>query len=346
MKEINKKWILPMIALLLLSSCMKEMNLDYLRPEPKLVLNGAMTKGEPVAVNLSRTWFYTEEKPELAFPDADVRLYVNDRLQEQLTWYDGDSVKIRQGYFRGTYIPQQDDRLKVTASAGDFPDVSAETTIPGPPTLQALTATSERVERSGWAPSTQCKLQLTIRDTPNQSNFYLIRFETRYVRIDNETGKEIVPDGGYGSSGGWSEMSVNYIDDPLFSSSLTTLDRILGFDWMSYRFGRVFSDDLINGKSYTINVSSSSYYFDFNPEDPYQEVEGVTRHLECRALLYTLTEPYYRYMKAVIEMEDDNTQQTLIDSGLAEPVQLYSNVAGGTGILGGCNVDSITCRVY
>ncbi len=346
MKEINIKGFFPLLALLLLSSCMKEIDLEHLRAKPRLVLNGALTAGQPVAVNLSRTWFYTEEKPDLNFPDADVRLYVNDQLQEQLVWYEGDTVKLKQGYFRGTYIPQLGDRLKVTAAVSDYPDVSAETNIPETPTVLKLTSKTELVERSGWASYYQFKLQFTFQDDPNRTNFYLIRFEYKQVTIDKTTGEEQPPYGGYGQSGGWSEMSMDYTSDPLFSSSLTALDKILGYDWMSYRYGRVFSDDLINGKAYTVNLSSTSHYGWTDPSDPNQAESNYIARMYCRAVLYTLTEPYYRYMKAIIEMEDDNTQQTMIDAGMAEPIQIYSNVTDGVGILGGCNLDTMEVQVY
>ena len=45
------------LLLFVLSGCEKEINLEHMRPEPKLVLNCLAVQGDTLSVELSRTWF-------------------------------------------------------------------------------------------------------------------------------------------------------------------------------------------------------------------------------------------------------------------------------------------------
>lgn len=50
------------LLLFVLSGCEKEINLEHMRPEPKLVLNCLAVQGDTLSVELSRTWFYADNK--------------------------------------------------------------------------------------------------------------------------------------------------------------------------------------------------------------------------------------------------------------------------------------------
>ena len=87
--------------------------------------------------------------------------------------------------------------------------------------------------------------------------------------------------------------------------------------------GRVFSDELFDGKEYTLQVkeqlrSDTKYY--------------TKRHIR----LYSLSEPYYQYLLSLQNIKNEGIMGGLTNVGLAEPVRIYSNVEGGTGIAGGC----------
>ena len=87
--------------------------------------------------------------------------------------------------------------------------------------------------------------------------------------------------------------------------------------------GRLFSDELFDGKEYTLQVkeqlrSDTKYY--------------TKRHIR----LYSLSEPYYQYLLSLQNIKNEGIMGGLTNVGLAEPVRIYSNVEGGTGIAGGC----------
>ena len=46
------------LLLFVLSGCEKEINLEHMRPEPKLVLNCLAVQGDTLSVELSRSWVF------------------------------------------------------------------------------------------------------------------------------------------------------------------------------------------------------------------------------------------------------------------------------------------------
>ena len=53
--SMHMKHIFLLALLLLVTSCMKEIDLEHLRPEPKLVLNCVIIQDKPIIASLSRT---------------------------------------------------------------------------------------------------------------------------------------------------------------------------------------------------------------------------------------------------------------------------------------------------
>ena len=98
--KMSIKCIFLLNFVLLASSCTKEVDLEYLRPDSKLVLNSVASQGEQLKASLSRTWFYTDENPNVVIKDARVDLYVNDRLVETMSW----DVEETEYYSIGNYV--------------------------------------------------------------------------------------------------------------------------------------------------------------------------------------------------------------------------------------------------
>lgn len=310
-----------------LFSCVKVIDLEHLRPEPKLVLNSLVMEGEPVTATISRTWFYTDKERDVMIKDAEVVLYVNGLQNGKMKWEEGDSKG--KGYYRSSYIPQIGDKIRVIASAEGLGEASAESFVPEPVVITKVTTSVKNVGNIDF-PNNKLKMNITFRDDPNQKNYYLINFDYRIAEIDRELG-------GYTGKFVWKSMFANYMEEPLFLSDLSALESILGYDWLDYVYGRVFTDDLINGKEYTLQVLTElSYLYDYGINDEFYPVAEDDNNL--RVNLYTISEDYYLYMKAVIDIADDGLYEELVNGGLAEPIPVFSNVTGGVGILGCCNV--------
>lgn len=319
------------LCLMVFAGCEWEVEIDKLKTDPRLVLNSVVMAGQPVTASVSRTWFFTEDNPNVTFTDAEVHLYVNGKYRETMVWTEGDKRYNSQGLYQARYCPAPEDHIALMAQKKGFTAVSAEVVVPAPcPPFEV----SERITDAHYEDRL---LSLSFRDNPGVKEYYLCYCEIGYPLWDEEK-KEFT------ETYFWSSMDAEYREEPLFAGQLTAFEKILGYDWLSGMFGRVFSDDQIDGKAYTIrlpfrqNALSVEHYYDDAGE--WHWVDSPPRL--CRVNLYTISESYYRYLKLLIEMEDSSLQRELIKSGLAEPVSFYCNVENGLGILGAGNGQSVT----
>lgn len=332
---VNMKPVLFLCILLLASSCMKEIDLEHMRPAPKLVLNSVASNGEILKASLSRTWFYTDGKPNQLL-EARIGLYVNDQFKEEMTLNMDANDYYSFGNYVASYIPVSGDKVRIEVEKDGFNSLLAETTVPYKPELISLKA--ESFIRDDYYGSTQSRFKITFRDEPTVGNCYLImvyRGEPHYEYDDYEA-PPIYQDEYY-----WHKEYVDYSSDPVFENKISILDKVMGNDWLSGGGGRPFSDELFNGKEYTMTLKGNSSY-GYNPGYPYLEERLPD---SVRVYLYTITEPYYKYLSALTSLYEGSLNNDLADIGLAEPVRVFCNIDGGLGILGAACVDSLTVAI-
>lgn len=318
-------------------SCEWEVDLEELRVAPRLVLNSVVTANAPVTASVSRTWFFTEESPNITFTDSEVLLYINNEYRETMVWAEGDDRYNSKGLFKADYCPISGDKIKLVANQKGYPSVSAEVIVPYPcPGLQILEKITDLTYYEDEFSYVDRMLSVTFRDDPAKDNYYLFHAELGLPEWDYDTQEY---------TGEYTWNSFDYTNEPLFMGQQTALEKILNYDWLSGKYGRVFNDDLINGKEYTIKLPFAARAFDrhYHYNEEGEVVPGIKSDPTlCRVSFYTISESYFRYMKSLIEMEDDSLQRELIRAGLAEPVSFYSNIVNGLGILGGCYKHSVT----
>lgn len=340
MKSIMKH--MPLILLsTIFTSCVKYVDLEHLRPDPKLVLNSVAQPNVPLTATVSRTWFYTDDHPNVTIEDARVSLYVNGQYVEDMSWYEEESEYNSVGYYRSAYKPSEGDKLRLEVRKQGFGDVSAECVVPVKPELLKLEAVKEQYAGSYGFTGYRTIYRTTFKDSPREDDCYLIRGlrgEPVY-EYDEETGERVFT-GKYS----WGSTSFDYTDEPVFKNKVSVLDEVFGNDWLSGYNGRPFSDELINGMEYTLKLTNNYYggYYPSYPPGPDEEEPGNTPPSYMKIYLYTLSEPYYQYLTALAELADGSLNNDLVGAGLAEPIRVGSNVAGGTGIFGAATVDTLT----
>lgn len=346
MKQIKSILInaICMVSLPGLMSCVKEIDLESLRPDPTLVVNCVAITGEPLTVSVSRTWFFTDDHPNVTLDKAEVNLYANGVFKERMRFQAGDEAFNTQGYYRSGFIPAEGDRIRVEASCPGYGVASGGTVVPAPARVLRAGVTYVTVAGSSGSAHQNAIYQVTLKDNPAEADYYLLRLEEGIPVFDG-IAKE------YTGEYKWFSVSPNYATEPVFGQSLTTLDQILGNDWISGKGGKVFSDELINGKEYTLRLTREYYYEPYYGSYPLKVVPDSIgmedldeedflpippKHL--RVHLYTVSAEYYRYLKVLQDKDMDSVSNLLIDGGLAEPIRVFSNIEGGAGILGSCHV--------
>lgn len=331
--RVNMKHILCVGILLATTSCLKEVDLEHLRPDPKLVLNSVASEGEPLKASLSRTWFYTDDYPNVTIEDARLNLYVNDRLIGEMNWMVEENEYYSIGNYVSSYIPVAGDKIRIEAEKEGFREVMAEDVIPGKPTLLKLVAESFR-DVNQYNSSEMHRYKVTFRDDPHANNCYLISFSIGRPTYEHEYHQDSVPT--FTGEYYWGNEYIDYTSDPVFSDKISILDKVMGNDWLSGSGGRPFSDELFNGKEYTMTLDSNSGTYTYWPYEEERLPDSI------RVYLYAISEPYYKYLSAVASLSEGSLNNDLADIGLAEPVRVYSNIKGGLGIFGTACVDSLT----
>lgn len=323
--------------LLLTASCTKVVDLEDLRPDPKLVLNCVASPGEPLKASLSRTWFYTEDYPNVTIEDARLNLYVNDRFVQEMDWEVEETEYYATGNYVSSYIPVAGDKIRIEASRDGFKSVSGEETVLPKPALLGFSASEiNRDDRYDY--NYKRKIQITFKDPPAAGDCYLLRLSSGWPKYEYETSGDHKPV--YTGEYYWYTESMDYATEPIFGNQISIIDKVFGNDWLSGNNGRPFSDELINGKEYTINIESTSYYIGNTNIDPSEQMPD-----SIRVYLYSISESYYKYLSAVISLYDGTLNSDLASAGLAEPVRVFNNIKGGLGIMGTASVDSLTVAV-
>lgn len=334
--KVNMKHILCLGILLTATSCLKEVDLEHLRPDPKLVLNSVASEGEPLKASLSRTWFYTDNYPNVTIEDARLNLYVNDRLIGEMNWKVEESEYYSTANYVSSYIPVTGDKIRIEAEKEGFRGVMAEDVILEKPALKKLVAESFREDNPYY--STEKRIyKVTFSDDPRSNDCYLISFSIGRPTYDHEYNQGSVPT--FTGEYYWSQEYIDFTSDPVFSDKISILDRVMGNDWLSGYGGRPFSDELFNGKEYTMTLDSNSGSYTYWPYEEEQMPDSI------RVYLYAISESYYKYLSALASLSDGSLNNDLADIGLAEPVRVFSNIKGGLGIFGTACVDSLTAVV-
>ena len=324
----------------LLTACYKTIDLEELRTDPKLVINALAVENDTFRVELSRTWFYTDGSPadeELYISGADVQLYVNDafrcRLSERDSVYQTEGwtedgfgwIDRRYLYYLSDYVPRAGDRLRVVATKEGFPKATAEVELPASCPVSDMQVDIHEVARDtseytitdssdvrNIRITQDCALRFTLNDPPGR-NFYLL-----YMRAN-------AWEDFYGVR--WYSMLPYCDEEPVFSNRFSALDQILNEDLNFDYNGIAFTDELFDGQSYSFNLPWGGTIT--TPTDKtYFRKQYVV-------FLYSISESYYNYMRMLNQLNEGSFTGDLADIGLAEPIRVYSNVEGGTGILGG-----------
>lgn len=316
-------YLSPVLAILLLVSCYQEINLDEYRTTPKIVINCAASTGSSVTASVTRTWFYTENTPYVKLPDAEVELYVNGDFVEQMKWQPLKGTKtknIPDSVFVSGYIPKEGDKIRIVASHSGYQTAYAEDVVPHEVGIINLEHTERKVTinsqnyyyENGQMIEDKDYMEviykITFQDIPDEDNYYMIQV-----------------------SGPWNGDDYMYVDlsyiDPILREQNTVMDGALSFDGINNRNGCLFTDRDIKGKEYTLKLKEL-----ISIRDNRSGKRCITLH--------TLSEDYYQYLLSLQRVSGSTLGGGLGNLGFAEPIRVYSNVEGGTGILGTSRHDS------
>lgn len=298
------KNIYPAFLAVLLTGCYEEFTPDV-DSTPVLCLNSLITAGEPVEVDVSRTWFFTDADAESdhSVPDARVAVYVN-------------GVPAAAGY-----IAAEGDNIRIVAESAAYGRAEAEVTVPPAVPAESLTWEARATDRwttelPGWdmvyTLSFDLDAELKLADPAGTDNYYHFNYSD-YGDTDDDTRMRF-----------WSG-TFRYEAEPIFSEHIGQLDAVTGSDADGFT---LFTDRQFAGKSYTLHLQFHNAVYDVKNQDFDDEL------LDC-GLVFTLSsvsQSYYNLCCYRWQIEN-GLMGDLGDVGLGEPVWGYSNVSTGAGVV-------------
>ncbi len=289
-------------------SCYRDIDLEDYRNESIVVMNSIITPDTVVMADISRTWFFTDTEPAQDIKDLQVELYINSHRCAVML-YNGEK-------YISDIRPQEGDTIRIQTQV-DGHTVMAEDIVPILTHIENIQITHQQVPSESptyevdsngnvisYNKDDEFTYRITFQDQPDIQNYYFIRIE--------ETNKGRVPG------------TFDYSYDLVFQILSEQINGSLTNQKIEGQYGLPFSDKGIDGQKYTLTIKetgSTSYY----------------KYDTCyrRFRLYSISEPYYRYLISLQSNDSDQSWQGgMTDIGIAEPVTIYSNIKGGVGILG------------
>ena len=315
---------------LLLVSCVRDVEIDLEDLPDRIVLNASVCPGKEVRAHLSKTWFIMDSIPDFDLPDANVRVYINDKFQGFMRNDDirGDSISLPGQYVLPGCFVKQGDRLRIEADTDGYEPVSGETRIPGRARIYKVDTLSYR-SSAYYAEHLRFSVKIGV-----ETDYYyrLIVEQILDFRKGDSTRTVTSFRSLDGYSWYYSGFSVDY-EDPVFQSfgGSPITNQMDG----RYCMGVFTGKDMTNTDAIKVSVSPVEYSY---------ESDTLSRVVHYDVRLLSISEDYYRYMKIMrgysITIGDANF------GALIEPADTYSNVENGFGIVAGYQEDKsrITMR--
>jgi hypothetical protein len=293
------------ISAILLSGCARDIDFDGKEPAPKMVVNAVINaQSDTNLIKISESVFdFSGQKPGIV-ESPEIRLNINGKECNQL-WL--DTLIGVHAYYKFASNLNGGDKIEFSAHTPKHGTVTGHDIVPYN-TVEIKNIDHSWFFRDGTG---YLRLYVTLKDNPLERHFYRIVVKTK-GDIVHPSIQEPIND--------WSLEQVFIDDEMLFHNPTETEE-----DGKSPNFFRIFTDDMIQGKEYTLNI----YIEGFNEANsPW--LDYVRQWVKVE--IHTLSEKLYQNL---------HSQELFIGpSGdvFSEPVKIYTNMQGGYGILGGYNV--------
>jgi len=265
MKKYPIKWSLVggLVSMILVSTaCEKIIPIDIPDTQRKIVVNGLISPGTPVAVNLTKSLTVLEDDAFVYVENADVKLYENGNLA-------GTLMPDTAGFYSlPDFSPVPGNTYKLTVDDPGLSSVEAETKVPDVVEIASVDTTRTYNE---WGMEV-FKIKVVFDDPAGQDNIYGYSVTLTYKEFDyismQYTGKWITqPAWIFEGDDSFVQDEVHqyggksYLKDQLFNGQTKTLDlRISGFSYFQSDTVRVDVNlEQISPEFYTYVVSNEAY---------------------------------------------------------------------------------------
>ncbi len=354
------------IFLLILSSCITEVEFDDEFIAPKLVVNGFISPDSLIKINVSTTRSIIGfERNYPTVQNAKVDVYEDGSFIEELNYietidtiwgqryvYNDDLSKDSDSYnpytteyyiesfdtiayYLGSFYPNIGKEYQIVVKKEGFETVRANATIPDiVPILGIDTTISKEVEPNHS--SIKMKVAIKFQDPGETENFYRLKVNYKHGYLsyfEDQDGDPNTPDSiPVVVLSEWYENYSLESDDIILVGEEGADDILFGTPSNRYN---IFEDKLISGIEHDLTFYNYDEIWENNNgyiQTEYGEFNQMSIHLE------SISKESFLYMQSYTNFE-------WIDGDLdmfIEPVQVYNNIENGVGIFGAASSDSYT----
>jgi hypothetical protein len=296
-----KNYLFLILSIAVLFGCEKDVDFSGKELPSKMVVNSIINvKSDTNLIKISESVFEFSNTKANIVENPEIHLHINGEECNQI-WQ--DTIMGVHTYYK--FVSQ--------LNVGDKVEFSAYTpkhgTVKGHDHVPDNSVEIKNVEHSWfWKDNIQyLRLHVTIKDSPLERNFY---------RIIVRSNTNIVPPSIQEPINTWDLHEVFIDDEMLFYEPTETEE----YGKVPH-FYRIFTDDLFQGKEYTLNVYIRYENYTIFPHNDYIRQQAKVE-------IQTLSEKLY------LNLRSQELASGTIGDLFSEPVKLYSNMQGGYGILG------------
>lgn len=311
--QIHKLLLSAAIAAAALCGCEKELNLDrYRNPEIEnmLVVNSILNPDSLAAVSVTHPFFFSDSHVSFCpVEDLEVRMEIGG--EEETLLFDS-----RTQLYLSRRRPQAGQEIRLNISDSRQQAVACDT-MPRKVDIENIEISGEGPIHIYWDNDYRFTYKITFSDTPGEENYYFLAID-----YDKDFKFEFSTMG-----------EVDYTVDYVFQVLAGMINQDINGWQPDGVFGYPFCDKGIDGERYTLTVN----------EIVQTPMTDYMSKLPREVKLYAISKSYFEYMLSVLAMDYDESalRGSLLALGLVEPDAIYSNVGGGTGLLGSYNLSTV-----
>ncbi len=223
----NKISLVLILFVIIVSSCIKEIDVNLEDSYRKIVVNSMFSADSILTVNISKSLNVLDNADVIFIKNAVVKIYENDEYVETLVY------QANGNYTTVSFVPVYGKNYKLTVSAPDLDDVESTNQLPTPVAISGID--TMLINKEG---KELIKCIISIDDPANVQNYYYLQVFSNKQDYDYFYDME--------SS---IQNSALYIDsdDPVIE------------EWVNWDQGAIFSDNIFNGTNYKLNIEINKW---------------------------------------------------------------------------------------
>lgn len=330
MRHSYTLFIYTLLAVFSLTACKDDFDIDKVKSTPKLILYCMPTVGDTTVIELTRSLPVNTKGSITPVVDAHINYSVNGKTAEVINMGDGS--------YKAVAHQQVRDRIELTAQADGLSAVSASTTI-----LEAISIDNPSVKKvhlySNYNEQAEDFYQISATFTDNAStkDYYAVRVVSGTIipkggiiyTQDNWEGD--APSDNIDETDTVESVQQIYLDSEPLLNGIKQIDYDFGYDNNDYEHFYLFTDDDINGKTYTLHLNVAYEYGHELIHLPNGNLYSQMVSSYYRVILYHITPEFYHFIHSIGSLDNNE----LAKAGLSNIAPSYGNVKGGIGMAAG-----------